>query len=388
MEQFELAEFAKNSENKEGPEFTPEVQEAGIEQGSLIVSRLYNTMLGSITRAMKSWSTEISKVITEAGLTPSALTDEQLYQAIITLINKNSYGCQLGDLVPNIGTTSPLGRVLCDGQRLRDCKTMFPDFYNYVINNTPYKTVAEFNSQVSLYGQCGFCAVEGNDVLVPLITRPISGVSNLNQTGQAVLDTMRPITGKVGGLNTWIAQGGTTDGAFFNDYEIRGGDVKGGGGRDYSYQASMNSGRLGARYNGTETRGKQVQYPYYIQIFSAASESLANTQELVNLVKYQAQLGIQQLPATSGTIQLVSGGIYSGSINGATTFVLPTPTDTSLLNQIFIQLTIQSGGSVTSWGTQSYFVEEPSDDEGSYNIIYEYDVLSSTWCVGQVIKVA
>lgn len=387
MDQFELAEFAKNSENKEGSDFTPAVQEAGIEQGSLIVSRLYNTMLGSITRVMKNWSAEISRVITEAGLTPSALSEEQLYNAIITLINKNSYGCQMGDLIPNIGTVSPLGRVLCNGQRLAGCKTMFPDFYNYVVNSTPYKTLAEFNTQVATYGQCGFCAVDGDDVLVPLITRPISGVSNLSETGQAVLDTMRPITGKVGGLNTWIAQGGTTDGAFFNDYEIRGGDVKGGGGRDYSYQASMNSGRLGARYNGSETRGKQVQYPYYIQVFSAVSESVANVKDLVDLLKYQNQVGITSIESSSGTIGLAAGGIYTMTMTGDTNFTLPTPEDTSNLNQILLQLQIAVGSLNIGWGTEHYFNEAPINEIGNYNVMWEYDVLLSSWVVGQIIKV-
>ena len=86
MENFTLAEFAKDSENKEDSSFTPQVQEAGIEQGSLIVSRLYNTMLGEITRTLISWNEELTKVLTEAGITPSSLSNEQLYTAINTLI--------------------------------------------------------------------------------------------------------------------------------------------------------------------------------------------------------------------------------------------------------------------------------------------------------------
>lgn len=391
MEEFKLAEFAKNSENKEdSATFTEAVQEAGIAQGSLIVSRLYNTMLGETTRTLKSWNDELKKVLTEGGITPSALTNEQLYAAILALIKKNSAGIQIGDLVPNIGTTSPAGRVLCNGQRLAGCKTVFPDFYKFVVESTPYKTVSYFNAQVSKFGQCGYCAVDGDDVIVPLITRPISGVKDISQTGQAVNDTMRPITGGVCKLNSHINQGDRrwTDGAFYMDKDGsagRGNGVKGGSANSYT-PVKMNSGRLGAEYNGTETRGKQVQYPYYIQVYTGAtSQSLVDTAALIELLKYQNQLGILEIP-TGGNIPLASGGIYRGTISQDTTFVLPAVQDNTLLNQILVQLEI-SGAPSINWGTSNYFSGEPSKSAGNYNIIYEYDVLIGGWVVGQVEKV-
>lgn len=391
MEEFKLAEFAKNSENKESPEtFTQSVQEAGIAQGSLIVSRLYNTMLGETTRTLKSWNDELKKVLTEGGITPSALTNEQLYAALLNLIKKNAAGIQVGDLVANIGTVSPAGRVLCNGQRLAGCKTVFPDFYNFVINSTPYKTVTEFNSQVSKFGQCGYCAVEGDDVIVPLITRPISGVSNLNQTGQAVSDTMRPITGTVIKYSEFLNEGDTryTNGAFYRGTygdAGYGNGVKGGAADPYT-QIKMDSARLGAAYNGTETRGKQVQYPYYIQVYTGAtSQSLVDTAALIELLKYQNQLGIIELP-TGGTINLVSGCIYRAILSQDTTFVLPEVTDNTLLNQILIQLEIRGTPSI-NWGTANFFSGSPSAGEGNYNIVYEYDSLVGGWVVGQIEKV-
>lgn len=382
MDQIKLAEFAKSSENKEGTDFTQAVQEAGIAQGSLIVSRLYNTMLGDITRVMKSWNEELVNVLGEVGITPSALTNEQLLAAFIAIVKKYSGGTQLGDLVPNIGTTSPIGRVLCNGARLTDCKTLFPDFYNYVITSTPYKTVTQFNQQVSTYGQCGFCAVDGNDVIVPLITRPISGVSNLSQTGQAVNDTMRPLTGSVGRFfgNDNEASGIFDKVPYYNTY----GDD--GAGTWTAYRIDVKSAKLGAAYNGTETRGKQVQYPYYIQIYTAAaSQAMVNATELVDMLKYQNQLGILALP-TGGSINLASGGIYRGVVSQDATFVLPEVKDNTLLNQILIQLEIQ-GTPTINWGTTKYFSGEPSTSEGNYNIIYEYDSLVNGWVVGQIEKV-
>lgn len=382
MDQIRLAEFAKSSENKEGPEFTEAVQEAGIAQGSLIVSRLYNTMLGDITRVMKSWNEELVNVLEEVGITPSALTNEQLLAAFIAIVKKYSGGTQLGDLVPNIGTTSPIGRVLCNGARLTDCKTLFPDFYNYVITSTPYKTVTQFNQQVSTYGQCGFCAVDGNDVIVPLITRPISGVSNLSQTGQAVNDTMRPLTGSVG---RFFGNDNETSGIFEKvRYDNTYGDD--GSGTWAAFRIDVKSAKLGAAYNGTETRGKQVQYPYYIQIYTAAaSQAMVNATELVDMLKYQNQLGILALP-TGEVVNLASGGIYRGVVSQNTTFVLPEVKDNTLLNQILIQLEIQ-GAPTINWGTTKYFSGEPSASEGNYNIIYEYDSLINGWVVGQIEKV-
>ena len=383
MDQFKLAEFAKKSENKENPAvFTESVQEDGIAQGTLIVSRLFNTMLGETTRVMKSWNAELVKVLDAAGLTPTALSDEQLLSAFLTLIKKNSNGLQLGDLVPNIGTTSPLGRVLCNGQRLGNCKRIFPDFYDYVVKNTPYKTVAEWNAQVSKFGQCGFCAVDGDDVIVPLITRTISGVKDLSQCGQAVNDTMRPLTGSVGRFfgNDNEASGIFEKVLYPNTY----GDD--GSGTWHAFRIDVKSAKLGAAYNGTETRGKCVQYPYYIQVYTGAtSQGMADTAALVDLLKYQNQLGILPLPK-GNTVNLASGGIYSGAVNSDVTFILPAVTDKSLLNQILIQLNI-SGEPKINWGTTNYFSGEPSTGAGNYNIIYEYDNLLNAWVVGQVEKV-
>ena len=385
MDQLELHEFAKNSENKEGSDFDQAKQEAGILQGDLIVSKLYNTMLGAITRVMRSWDAELTKVLTEAGITPSALTNEQLFAALKVLIRNYNSGVQIGDLIPNISNVPPAGRMICDGTWINNCNTLFPEFYQFILSKAPYVTAAEYTTQLSTYGQCGFCAVDGNNVRLPTITRPISGVSNLNQTGQAILDTMRPITGKAGtqpGIDgTYRLEGALTTDAG----NVR---VDKGSSNGWNYpNLVLNSALLGPRYNGSETRGKQVQYPYAVQVYTAAMEnSMANVAELVALLKEQAQLGIQDLPASTGNIELASGGIYRGTVTGSVTFVLPTVQDNNLLNQILVQLTISAGASI-DWGTSCYMVDEPLQDAGSYNIVYEYDSVQQEWFVGQVIKV-
>ena len=201
---------------------------------------------------------------------------------------------------------------------------------------------------------------------------------------------MRPITGGVCKISEYLNEGDArwTNGAFergnYGDAG-RGNGVKGGASDPYT-TIKMNSGRLGAAYNGTETRGKQVQYPYYIQIYTAASsQAMVNASELVNMLKYQNQLGVLALP-TGGVVNLASGGIYRGVISQDTTFVLPEVKDNTLLNQILVQLEIQ-GSPTINWGTTKYFSSEPSAGEGNYNIIYEYDSLVNGWVVGQIEKV-
>lgn len=88
-------------------------------------------------------------------------------------------------------------------------------------------------------------------------------------------DTMRPITGKVGGINTWIAQNGETSGAFFNDGDLVGGDVKGGGSRDPSYQASMDSALLGTNYQGQETAPKHKTVFLYYRVGNYFSQDIS-----------------------------------------------------------------------------------------------------------------
>lgn len=148
----------------------------------------------------------------------------------------------------------------------------------------------------------------------------------------------------------------------------------------------LDSSRLGANYRGSETRGKQVLYPYSVVVYTTIPDkATVDVQELVNIVKEENQLGVQPLPAPSGPIALKSGGIYTGEITGPTTFQLPAVSDPSVYNQIIIQLVITNGATV-DFGTTYYLGEAPSTSVGSYNVIYEYDVIAGKWAVGSLSK--
>lgn len=178
MEVFELAEFAKNSENKEDASFTPEVQEAGIEQGSLIVSRLYNTMLGEITKTMKSWNAELTKILTEGGLTPSALNNEQLYNALIKIINR-THGRNIGDVYYSQSDSSednPGALPLFTGELVSNASNAFPEFCAWLSSHPNLCiTQAQYDTRISQYGECPFYVynVGANTVRLPKLVNYI-----------------------------------------------------------------------------------------------------------------------------------------------------------------------------------------------------------------------
>lgn len=308
-----------------------------------------------------------------------------IFPDLQTILENMPIGLHVGDLLPNIGNEPPAGRMLCNGQRVTDCQTLYPEFYAYVLAKTSYKTVAEFNAQVAEYGQCGYPAVDGADVILPLITRPISGVNSLAQTGMSILDTMRPITGR---FRSGSMFSGDYGGAFVtSNAGGQGGGQDGSGWDSQNVEVDFNSNRLGTRYSGSETRGKQVLYPYSVVVYTTIPDKATiNVGELVALVKQQNQAGIETLPATSGSIELAAGGIYKGVLDGNATFVLPQLIDDSLFAQITIQLQIPSGVNV-DWGTNLYLGAEPSASEGAYNVFYEYDALQKQWAVGSLAKV-
>lgn len=312
-----------------------------------------------------------------------------IFPDLQTILENMPIGLHVGDLLPNIGNEPPAGRMLCNGQRVTDCQTLYPEFYAYVLAKTSYKTVAEFNAQVAEYGQCGYPAVDGADVILPLITRPISGVNSVAQAGMAIHDTMRPITGtmRMGGVNGGNI-GYVMTGAFASG-EYRVGPGGGQDGSKWDADTSifkLDSSLLGARYSGSETRGKQVLYPYSVVVYTTIPDkATVDVDELVKIVKEENQLGVQTLPAQSGTIALNSGGIYTGEVTGPTVFQLPAVTDTSVYNQIIVQLVIANGATV-DFGTTYYLGEAPSNTAGAYSVIYEYDVIAQKWAVGSLSK--
>lgn len=301
-----------------------------------------------------------------------------------TILENMPIGLHVGDLLPNMGKEPPAGRMLANGQIIQDCQTIYPEFYTYVVEKTNYKTFTEWQAEANEYGQCGYCGVQGADIRLPLITRPISGVNDVAQSGMAIHDTMRSLTGRFAGFDR--GDRGSYSGMF--KVESRwSANVESGGSDDWGTIVKADSAELGKNFSGGETRGKQVLYPYSVVVYTTIPDkATVDVGELVALVKQQNQVGIEELPAESGTIQLQSGGIYKGILTGDTTFELPQITDTSLFAQITVQLQIANEIDV-DFGTDLYLGAAPSVSAGNYNVFYEYDAIEQKWAVGSLSKV-
>lgn len=171
MDQFTMAEFAKNSENKEGAEFTPSVQEDGISQGTLIVSKLYNTMLGEITKYLRSINAELINVLDEAGISPSALSEEQLYTAIKKIVEQ-SHGRNVGDVyfsyssnaADNVG-----GLPLFTGELISNADNLYPQFYAWLGEHPEVCTTeSSWQNAIGTYGECPKYVLNTNDRTIRL----------------------------------------------------------------------------------------------------------------------------------------------------------------------------------------------------------------------------
>lgn len=100
--------------------------------------------------------------------------------------------------------------------------------------------------------------------------------------------------------------------------------------------------------------------------------------------------GLTKVPLSSqsysSTINLATNTIYTLTLTGDVTFVLPTPT-TGKFNQIEVQLYMGTVYNI-DFGTSYYFNKDAPDvsESGYYSIIYEYDWLQSNWIVGAIKK--
>ena len=301
-----------------------------------------------------------------------------------TILENMPIGLHVGDLLPNMGKEPPAGRMLANGQIIQNCQTLYPEFYTYVVEKTNYKTFSEWQAEANEYGQCGYCGVQGADIRLPLITRPISGVNDVAQAGMAIHDTMRPLTGEFAGFDR--GDRGSYSGMFKVERRWSA-NVESGGSDNWGTIVKADSAELGKNFSGGETRGKQILYPYSVVVYTTIPDkATVDVGELVALVKQQNQVGIEELPAESGTIQLQAGGIYKGILTGNTTFVLPQITDTSLFAQITVQLQIANEIDV-DFGTDLYLGAAPSGSAGNYNVFYEYDSIEQKWAVGSLSKV-
>ena len=176
-----------------------------------------------------------------------------------------------GAIMSYVFNDLPAGWFRLDGAVLPNANQTAPQFVAK-LNEANNKQVGEkliigkdeWEQIERTYGSCGkFCWI-GANLRFPKITGFIKGLTDITQLGRAELDTMRPITGIIGGQSNQNT--GNTKGAFYvaNVYGRNGGLENWAPYADFGFDSS----RLGANYSGSETQPKCVKYPYIMSVFN------------------------------------------------------------------------------------------------------------------------
>lgn len=141
----------------------------------------------------------------------------------------------------------------------------------------------------------------------------------------------------------------------------------------------------GTEKTGIETAANTAQTTAVTAIDSAKTGAVAEI-EAAGEVIASYQQPIIALTATSGTIALEVNKIYNLSITAATTFSLPTPSNTEVFNQIKVMLRVTGTPTIT-WGTSQFFNKAtPEIEAGSYDCYFDYDNLLGAWVAGVMPK--
>ena len=101
---------------------------------------------------------------------------------------------------------------------------------------------------------------------------------------------------------------------------------------------------------------------------------------------FNNQKVINSITETSGNISLEENKLYTMSINGNTSFILPTPSNLNIFNQIKVMIKV-TGTPTIDWGVNYFFNKEaPTIEESSYDVYFDYDNLLAGWVCGCISK--
>lgn len=176
-------------------------------------------------------------------------------------------------------TNPPPGAFpLWTGEWLRNCATLYPDFYNKaieyrssgnirVIDNTFYEY------EVSTYGQCGAFVINGNDIRLPKIVNWISGFTGMSNVGRALPAGLPNIWGE---FKTEVLPDGKTGGAYYTGAFYGGTSLShkhissnafDPGNRAIAFSANRCSSVYGSSYT---VQPPSIQLALYIQVYNQA----------------------------------------------------------------------------------------------------------------------
>lgn len=314
---------------------------------------------------------------------------------------------------------TPSGYVRLDGTIISDARSLVPlfvekiestakaGFKNILLTAEQYNRLS--NEEKLNCGAFSWVDEKQNNLRMPSIDGFIRGIgsgSNLSDLiGKYQTDTIRPITGTIGGQS--YQNTGATSGAFY----VKRAYGSNGGLEDWAAYADfgLDSSRLGVNYSGSETQPKHVRYPYIMYVYNSVQDSesiqlesvfnLVEESQRIVLQAYQELIRIQgeksnivrqtvNTASSANFVRVVSGlnitcdiGVYGncaqGYVNGipfdiqiATTKTLNLTLPTSTTGYVVLQKDISTG--TVSLNTVSDWIESWTQPTGASNTVW-YD---------------
>ena len=195
----------------------------------------------------------------------------------------------------SFSTSTPPGAYpLWTGEWIRECASLFPEFYQYalqyrdsgairVVNNATYE------NEISTYGQTGAFVIEGNDIRLPKITKYLSGYTSTLDIGVPLPAGLPNITGglPVGeNFSATYAPSLEFTGAF-RAYEPRNHWGTNGGWDKDNLGVDFDASRCNSVYGASDTvQPPAVQVALYIQVFNrVAMEGFVNVSDVINVIR-------------------------------------------------------------------------------------------------------
>lgn len=204
----------------------------------------------------------------------------------------------IGLIIPSAFYQDSINLHLLDGTELNKVGS-YSSFYQWIINNidkVPHyendgnKTALEkYQEDIETYGQCGKFVITDTYVKIPKITEFIASSNCGEEIGLAQLDEFKSHTHIQNPHRHSVYRagngGGAWDGAGLagsprNDYAGHPDSV------DFTTATNQNSG-------GSETRPKNIRYPYYIVVANKANEVVAVNTQCVKTTGNQIISGVK-----------------------------------------------------------------------------------------------
>lgn len=200
-------------------------------------------------------------------------------------------------------TTPPNGAYLLNGQTISNCQSLYPSFWSWLNNAVTAGTVrtlgsAEYENELSAYGQCGAFVISGSAVRLPLINGFIQGLGTGTDKGATVAPGLPNITGNANNYST-LSGGGWDGGALYGGSAVNA-DLQIASNATYKrVPINLDASRANSIYGNSDTvQPPAIKYNYCIQVFNSATElSQQQSAQIATTLQGKADVNLGNLSA-------------------------------------------------------------------------------------------